>query len=109
MSLAEIFGTNLRHHRKARGLTQAALAEQVDLSSEMISKIERGVAVPSFESIQRIAECLNLPEPALFGVGPTLMDATERSRLLSRIHARLSRLNEDELARAERMLSALTD
>lgn len=109
MSLAGIMGANLRHHRKAQRLTQAELAERVGLSTEMISKIERGAAAPSFEAIRRIAECLNLPEPALFGVGPTLADATERSRLLSRIHARLSRLNEDDLARAERMLSALTD
>jgi transcriptional regulator with XRE-family HTH domain len=109
MELTAVFGTNLRHHRKARGLTQAALAERVELSTEMIGKIERGAAAPSFESIQRIAERLNLPKPALFGVGPTLTDASERSRLLGRIHTRLSRLNEDELARAERMLSALTD
>jgi len=109
MSLADIFGANLRHHRKAKRLTQAELAERVDLSTEMISKIERGAATPSFETIRRLAESLALPEQALFGFGPAAEDDSERTRLLVKIHAKLSRLNEDQLARADRMLSALTD
>lgn len=109
MSLAAILGSNLRHHRKAKRLNQAELAERAGLSSEMISKIERGAAAPSFDAIRRLANSLDIPEAALFGLGPTVLDDSERTRLLTRIHAKLSRLNEDELARADRMLSALTD
>jgi transcriptional regulator with XRE-family HTH domain len=50
-------------------MTQEGLAERVDLSMETIGKIERGVAAPSFETPERIAEALNLPPLALFGIG----------------------------------------
>ncbi|WP_449410507.1 helix-turn-helix domain-containing protein [Methylobacterium komagatae] len=109
MSLAVIFGANLRHHRKGRHLTQAGLAERVGLSTEMISKMERGIAAPSMVTIERLADILDVPAVAFFGVGTVLTHDSERSRLLGKVHTRLSRLNEAQLARANRMLAALTD
>lgn len=58
MSLATTFGSNLRNHRKAKYLTQDQLAEMVELSSEMISKIERGIASPSFATVGKLPRCL---------------------------------------------------
>ena len=109
MSLAEIFGANLRHYRKAKGQTQADLAEAVNLSTEMISKIERGVAAPSFSTIEKLSEILGVPEVVFFGVGLIVTTGGERNQILSKIQTKLSRLNEDELVRADRMLSALMD
>jgi transcriptional regulator with XRE-family HTH domain len=109
VSLAAVFGANVRHYRKAKKLTQADLAEAVRLSPEMISQIERGVAAPSFATIERLAEVLGVPEVVLFGVGLIVTPDTDRTRILTRIQSKLSRLNEDQLARAERMLGALVD
>lgn len=109
MSLAVIFGANLRHHRKGRHLTQAQLAERVALSTEMIGKMERGIAAPSLATIERLSDILDLPAMAFFGVGSVLTHDSERTRILGKIHLRLSRLNEDQLARADRMLGALVD
>ena len=109
MSLAVIFGANLRHHRKGRHLTQAELAERAALSTEMISKMERGIAAPSLATIERLSDILGQPPVVFFGVGSVLAHDGERTRLLGKIHMRLSRLNEDQLARADRMLGALTD
>lgn len=109
MSLAATFGSNLRHHRKAKHLTQDALAEMVGLSSEMISKIERGIAAPSFATVEKLSEVLEVPEVAFFGVGLVLTSDTARTRQLSKIQTQLSRMNEDQLARASKMLSALVD
>ncbi|GJE36356.1 helix-turn-helix domain-containing protein [Methylobacterium persicinum] len=109
MSLVVIFGANLRHHRKGRHLTQAALAEMVGLSTEMISKMERGAAAPSFATIEVLSEILDLPAGMFFGVGTATVLEGERTRLLGKIHTRLSRLNEDQLVRADRMLGALAD
>ena len=109
MSLAIIFGTNLRHHRKAKHLTQAELAEKVSLSTEMISKIERGIAAPSFTTIEKLSEILGVPQVVFFGIGLIVTTDSERTRILSRIQTKLSRLNEDKLARADKMLSALVD
>ena len=75
----------------------------------MISKIERGAAAPSFATIERLAGSLGIAEQALFGLVPAMTDGSERTRMLAKIHAKLSRLNEDQLARADRMLSALMD
>lgn len=109
MSLAEIFGANLRHHRKAKRLTQDQLAERVELSSEMISKIERGIAAPSFTSIEKLSEVLELPEAAFFSVGLVVASNNSRTRQLIKIQTQLSRMNDEQLARATKLLSALID
>lgn len=109
VSLAIIFGANLRHYRKAKDLTQADLAEKVELSTEMISKIERGIAAPSFSTIERLSEILGVPEVVFFGVGLIVTNDSERTRILTKIQTKLSRLNEDQLVRADKMLSALID
>jgi transcriptional regulator with XRE-family HTH domain len=109
LSLNEIFGSNLRNQRKAKELTQEALAARVGLSAEMISKIERGVAAPSFATVERIAEELDISEVVLFGVGLVTAPRGERGRLLQKIHATLSRMNSAQLARANKMLSALIE
>lgn len=109
MSLAVIFGANLRHYRKVRQLTQSELAEKAGLSTEMISKMERGIASPSLATVERLSGILDMPAVAFFGAGAVQMPDSERSRLVLKIHTRLSRLNEDHLARADRLLSVLTD
>lgn len=107
MALQRIFGTNLRNQRKARGLTQEALAERVEVSIETIGKIERGVAAPSFATAEKIAVALDIPVIALFGAGDAVLPSGERGRLLERINTTLARMNEDQLARVAKMLEAL--
>lgn len=109
MSLTVVFGSNLRHHRKARHLTQDALAEMVGLSSEMISKIERGIAAPSFSTVEKLSDVLQVPEVAFFGIGMVVTSDDARTRQLAKIQTQLSRMNEDQLVRASKMLSALID
>jgi transcriptional regulator with XRE-family HTH domain len=87
-------------------MTQEALAERVELSMETIGKIERGVAAPSFETAERIAHALNLPPLALFGIGKEAVPKGERGRLLVRINAMLSNMNDEQMARAAKMLDA---
>lgn len=109
MSLTQTFGANVRHYRKARGLSQEAFAEAAELSVAMISKIERGEAAPSFPSIEKIAAVLDVPEVVLFSAGTMTVPTGERGRLLQRINIQLSKLNNNTLSRAAKMLTALTD
>jgi transcriptional regulator with XRE-family HTH domain len=109
MPLKDIFGANVRHYRLARDLKQHTFAEAVGLSVNMMGKIERGVTAPSFDSIEKIAAVLEIPEAALFSVEPLAMPAGERGKLLQRIHVQLSKLNNQELGRASRMLKAFAD
>lgn len=109
MTLIETFGANLRHQRKAKNLTQAELAERVDVSTEMVSKIERGIAAPSFATIEKLADELGVPEVVFFGIGLIAVADSERSKALQKIQTVLSRMNGDQLARAHKVLSVLID
>ena len=53
-----------------------------------------------------IAEALNLPPLALFGIGKEAVPKGERGRLLGRINATLSGMNDEQLARAARIMEA---
>jgi len=106
VDLKQAFGANVRHHRKAKDLTQEELAGRVDLSIETIGKIERGVAAPSFDTAEKIAAALALPPLALFGVGEEAAPHGERGRLLARINGTLSGMNDEQLARVAKMLEA---
>lgn len=106
MDLKQAFGTNVRHHRRAADITQERLAELVEVSIETIGKIERGVAAPSFDTVERIAAALGLPALALFGSGHEATPKGERGKLLGRIHATIADTNEAQMARAANMLDA---
>jgi transcriptional regulator with XRE-family HTH domain len=109
VSLTKTFGANVRHYRKARGLSQEEFAAAAELSVAMMGKIERGEAAPSFPSAERIAAALDVPEAVLFSAGTMTVPKGERGRLLQRINIQLSKLNNNELSRAAKMLTALTD
>ncbi len=106
MNIRQIVSANLRQHRKARGFTQPELAEKIEKSPKSVSDYEVGRTTPSYETIEKIAEALDVPEAALFAVGVSIFPSGPRSKLLHRINAALSGLNDAELARATRMIEA---
>jgi transcriptional regulator with XRE-family HTH domain len=109
VSLIKTFGANVRHYRKARGMNQQQFADASGLSVQMMGKIERGENPPSFDSVEKIAAVLEVPEVVLFSAGTMTVPTGERGRLLQRINIQLSKLNNNELSRAAKMLTALTD
>ena len=60
------FGQQLRRLRKAKGLSQAQLAEATDLSNNFVSLIELGDASPSFETLKLLADALEVKISVLF-------------------------------------------
>lgn len=54
------FGIRLKALRKQRGLTQEQLAELIDRSVDAISKMERGITLPSLETLMRLNEKLHV-------------------------------------------------
>jgi transcriptional regulator with XRE-family HTH domain len=103
------FEADMRHYRTARDMNQRELAEAVDFSVATVDKIERSNVAPSFESIEKIARVLEVREAILFSAGTMTVPTGERGRLLQRINIQLSKLNDNELSRAAKMLTALTD
>ncbi|MBS1681669.1 MAG: helix-turn-helix transcriptional regulator [Bacteroidetes bacterium] len=58
--LKKVFAKVLKQLRKDRKLSQQALADYCGLERVYISKLERGISMPSIETIFRIAEVLKL-------------------------------------------------
>lgn len=108
MKLQTLFGANVRNHRKARGLTQEALAERVEVSMETIGKIERGAAAPTFATAEKLALALETPVTALFGNDHDSLPKGERGKRLAHISRSLSGMNDDQLSRVAKMIDAFT-
>lgn len=65
-NLRTLFGKRLRQIRRYQDLTQEQLAEEVGVSVEFISNIERGINAPSFETLEKISLVLDLPVSDFF-------------------------------------------
>ncbi len=59
MRLEQVFGANVRRLRKARGLTQEALAHEVELGVSYLGQIERGERNPTLSVVARFAKALS--------------------------------------------------
>lgn len=58
IAIATRFGRVIHSNRKRRGLSQEALAELSNLNRSYLGEIERGIAVPSIETMQKLADAL---------------------------------------------------
>jgi transcriptional regulator with XRE-family HTH domain len=63
MDLREVFATNLRRLRHAKGLSQDDLAYEAEVSRSYLSQIEKGVFFASLKVVGKLAEALRV-EPA---------------------------------------------
>ena len=63
MDLREVFATNLRRLRHAKGLSQDDLAYEAEVSRSYLSQLEKGAFYASLRIVGKIAIALNV-EPA---------------------------------------------
>jgi transcriptional regulator with XRE-family HTH domain len=63
MDLRQVFASNLRKLRHARGLSQEDLAHQADVNRTYMSKIEKGGTWVGLEIIDKLSTVLEV-EPA---------------------------------------------
>lgn len=63
-------GERIRKARKDSGLTQNQLAARLSISYVNISQLERGERSPSVDTLQKIADALDLPVGELLGTIP---------------------------------------
>jgi transcriptional regulator with XRE-family HTH domain len=68
-------GERLRTLRHKARLTQAKLAENADISCVYVNKLERGLAVPSLQVLNRLAKSLNTDAASLLATESTAADA----------------------------------
>ena len=106
-SLKSIFGTNVRSLRKLRGLSQAALAEKAEISTDMLGRLERGEASPSFDTAEALADALAVSPVALFGHGDFPAEDSARGKALRDIAGELAGANDDQVALVCRVVHAV--
>ena len=62
----KLIGIQVAEIRKEQGLTQAQVAEMVNVATETISRLERGTAIPSLKTLEKISEALDTPLKMFF-------------------------------------------
>ncbi len=68
-SLKQKFGMRLQEIRKSKGFTQEKLAEKIGVDTPHISNIERGKYFVSAETLENLANALNVQPKDLFEFG----------------------------------------
>ena len=66
MNIKVLFGSRLKEFRQKAGLTQAELAELVNVDNKHISCIESGKNFPSADLLYRLSSVLNIEPKDLF-------------------------------------------
>jgi transcriptional regulator with XRE-family HTH domain len=61
-----LLGARIKELRKRVGLSQDQLAERVGIESKYLSRLEVGKRVPSFETLENIADSLQVEMKELF-------------------------------------------
>lgn len=100
MNIKNLFGRKIKEYRKKKNLTQAQLAELVNVDDKHISCIESGKNFPSPDLIERLAISLNVEPKDLFEFY-YLQDVED---LKSDIIIMLDKLNKNELALAHKYM-----
>lgn len=65
-NLRKNFGSRIKVLRQQLNLTQEDLASLSNISVDFLSLIERGINAPSFETIERLSQALDVPIKELF-------------------------------------------
>lgn len=100
VNIKNLFGRKIKEYRKKKSLTQAQLAELVNVDDKHISCIESGKNFPSPDLIERLATSLSVEPKDLFEFY-YLQNSTD---LKSDIVKMLDELKEEELSLAHKYI-----
>lgn len=75
--MEETLGKRIATHRKALGLTQDALAEQLGITAQAVSKWENGQSCPDITMLPKLAEIFGCTTDALLGIVPKDLPAVQ--------------------------------
>jgi len=78
MTLREIFSRNLQAQRRARGLSQEALAHEAEVDRTYLSALERCINSASLDIVERLARVLDV-EPSVLLERPRRQRRNPRS------------------------------
>ena len=90
-------GGKITEIRLSKKLTQSELAEKTEVSTESISRLERGVNAPSLKTIENIANTLQVPIKEFFDFDENPSKNKSFERELSKLIAFLRTRQEKEI------------
>lgn len=96
--IRETFANNLKQIRRKNGLSQAELAEKVNVSTHHIAMIETGRNFPKTGLIERITDVLNIQYYELFA--PPLSTHDEIDRLYREMEKNIGRIVTEAIQKA---------
>jgi transcriptional regulator with XRE-family HTH domain len=108
MNLREAVGHKIRQIRRAAGLTQSQLAEQLGRQEETVSAIERGINMPSEDTLIGLSRVFDLPVHCFFEVGNLSAKDQVREALIAEILTQCRLLNDDNLQLLRRQIEAFS-
>lgn len=79
--LSQFFGIALRQLRERQGWSQEALAAHADLNRTYIGDLERGRAIPSLLTLEKLALALAVSVPQLLSHADQLARVKDQQRL----------------------------
>ena len=87
----------IREYRKARGMTQKELADEVGVLNVSLSNYERGSQMPDINTLAKIANVLEVSVDTLIGLDETIEDSSPKT-----LEARILADGVDKLPREQR-------
>jgi transcriptional regulator with XRE-family HTH domain len=66
-TLKKVIGPNIRNARLRLGLSQARLAEMVEMSTEVLGRMERQMVLPRLERLVLLCKILGVPPDQMLG------------------------------------------
>lgn len=106
IELATVIGRRIAEARRARGWTQAVLAEAVNTETVSLSRYETGARMPSLSTLSALAVTLDVPLSNLIDDGRDL-PAPGTSPEVAKLVRLLDGLDRDRLALATDLLQAV--
>lgn len=98
-ALKERIAERIRYFRALAGMSQATLAEKVDVTTEMISRVERGVTLPGVERLAKIADALSVDVSELLSVQDLkgTKKQTVKDRAIQAVYDQLKSLDKEQI------------
>jgi len=106
--LKRAIGRRVRTARREAGVTQEDLAARTDRSTEAVSNIERGVSLPTLDTLERLAEALGAPLSFFFDVSDEAA-SPRRAEIEIRVRLLLRQLSDHDAEVALGLLQVLRD
>lgn len=102
-------GERIRYHRLQRGMSQEKLALMAGINPAFLGHLERGLKSPTFTTLDKIMEALELNYSEFFDDAVSLEDTTSRQFYMDMIVNCAKRLPDDKLKTVADIMLKLID